>query len=331
MEEAIINEEVDEQLIKKLKSKRRIRGLLIGVNFALFSYLLYSIGTSVVDLVKSSHKIEGIVAICDKNQKDSLKIYSSFVSKKTYDCDFAIYGDYIYFTPNNFNRNNLESINNVQLVKLNSDADIVVKDSLRYKNISNSLNYGVNLFYDSTDTDTILEQGDYVFYHDYVDLKNKGETIKVVNNMDMKYEMYSLPINGKRIKTTIYSYKNNPALVMNITYVTDLPSDYYDVVIVGEHSLDYDFKDLKVLKLEEMDENKLFDINARNVIVNMTNENLEDKYKITTYTLIDDQYSKSDERVFLALAGYAKSEGYATEFNNEHYIGKMTYLIEWKN
>ena len=71
----LITEVSDEELVTKLKAKRRVRGLLIAINFVLFGYLAFNIGASIVNLIDASKRVEGLVSLKDRSPKESLEIY----------------------------------------------------------------------------------------------------------------------------------------------------------------------------------------------------------------------------------------------------------------
>ena len=179
----------EEELMTKLRAKRRFRGLLIAINFVLLGYLIYQIGSSIANLVKSAKKVEGIVAILDKSQKESLGIYDQYVKEdKVLDCDFAIYGEKIYFTKDVFNKRNLKPVDDVQILKMETDSDnTIFREALHYDNVEPSLNSGISLLYDKQNKP--LEQGDYLFYSDYVSTQDFGNVLRVKNQLDMQYEI----------------------------------------------------------------------------------------------------------------------------------------------
>ena len=65
----LITEVSDEELVTKLKAKRRVRGLLIAINFVLFGYLAFNIGASIVNLIDASKRVEGLVSLKDKSSQ----------------------------------------------------------------------------------------------------------------------------------------------------------------------------------------------------------------------------------------------------------------------
>lgn len=328
----------EEELNRKLVAKRRVRGLLIVINFVLFGYLAYQIGANVVNLIKTANQIEGVVPIINKNQKESLEIYKQYINEdKVLDGDFAIYGDKIYFTNGNFNKEDIKTVENLQLIKLEAKkSDTIIRDRLKYENIGNYLSDGVSLFLDKNGTD-FLEQGDYLFYHNYVDTSEYGEVVRVRNQLNMKYEMYSSlkTKEGLRVKTTIYAYKNNPALVMNVEYVNVLPDNYYDVVLMGNETncdvVKQQYEGLKVLVKETMTEKEMFELNANTMIKVIDEDFTNDENTIYSSSLLNDQNLNSDDPFILTNMGYALSRGYDFEFNNEHYQGKLAYIVDVKN
>lgn len=325
----------EEELMTKLRAKRRFRGLLIAINFVLLGYLIYQIGSSIANLVKSAKKVEGIVAILDKSQKESLGIYDQYVKEdKVLDCDFAIYGEKIYFTKDVFNKSDLKPVDDVQILKMETDSDnTIFREALHYDNVETSLDSGISLLYDKQNKP--LEQGDYLFYSDYVSTQDFGNVLRVKNQLDMQYEIYSKPLeNDMRIKTTIYAYKHNPALVMNVEYVTVLPDNYYDAIIIGDEDKatiwkNEHFKDLQVLIKNEMSEKEMFEVHTSEIykIVDDVEDNQE--HIIYSSSLLNDGYQNSDNRFIIQNYGYVNNDGYMSEFNNEHYAGKKAYIIEW--
>lgn len=328
----------EEEISRKLVAKRRVRGLLITINFVLFGYLAYQIGANVVNLIKTANQIEGIVPIVNKNQKESLEIYEQYINdEKVFNADFAIYGDKIYFTDGNFNKDEIKTVNNLQLIKIEAKkSDTLIRDKIKYENIGTYLSDGISLFQDKRNSD-FLEQGDYLFYHNYVDASDYGEVVKVSNQLNMKYEMYSSlkTQEGLRIKTTIYAYKNNPALVMNVEYVNVLPEDYYDVVLIGNENncnvVKEQYEGLKVLIMESLNEDEMFNLKT-NVIIKVINEdNANAENIVYSSSLINDGNLNSEDYFILANMGYAMSRGYNYEFNNEHYVGRFAYIVDVKN
>lgn len=333
----IITELEEEELTRRLKSKRRIRGLLIVINFLLLGYLVFCIGNSVLDIIESSKRVDGIVALTDRNQKDSLEIYRQYVNEdNTINCDFAIYGDEIIFTKNHFSNKNLEYFDYVQLMKIETNKKDAIKDiSLLYEFKENSY-HGNSLFYNSLNSK--LAKGDYLFFVESESISNMGKVLKVDNGLDMKYVMYSFPNEqGQRVKATLYAYSRNPALVLNIDYVTDLPENYIDVAIIGENAqyeiIKDKFNGLKVQQYATLSEEEAFALNT-NYIVKIIDDDLENPdnivYAHNLFTSNQDFKLKDDEFIY-AMSGYANSEGLPHQFMSEHFMGKRVYLIDLKN
>lgn len=335
----LITEVSDEELVTKLRAKRRIRGLLIVINFVLFGYLAFNIGSSIVDLVEASKRVDGLVSLKDKSPKESLEIYKEYIKSDddVIGGDFAIYGDNILLTKNNFDIENIDVYQNVQLAKIQENKSDLKKDiSLSYTSIDNKFTTGVNLFNDVMGNK--LQPGDYFFYIDSTDINNMGKILKVNNGLEMKYVNYSLPNEeGERVKSTIYAYKDNPALIMNIEYVYSLPDDYVDVLVIGnqEHYQLINDKiapNAKVRYEENISNEDAYLSNARTIIKIIDDDKTNvDSDIIYSYSAVDSDYSNKDNSFVLAMAGYANSKGYPYQFKSEHFVGKMTYIIDVKN
>ncbi len=335
----LITEVSDEELVTKLRAKRRIRGLLIVINFVLFGYLAFNIGSSIVDLVEASKRVDGLVSLKDKSPKESLEIYKEYIKSDddVIGGDFAIYGDNILLTKNNFDIENIDVYQNVQLAKIQENKSDLKKDiSLSYTSIDNKFTTGVNLFNDVMGNK--LQPGDYFFYIDSTDINNMGKILKVNNGLEMKYVNYSLPNEeGERVKSTIYAYKDNPALIMNIEYVYSLPDDYVDVLVIGnqEHYQLINDKiapNAKVRYEENVSDEEAYLSNARTIIKIIDDDKTNvDSDIIYSYSAVDSDYSNKDNSFVLAMAGYANSKGYPYQFKSEHFMGIMTYVIDIKN
>lgn len=344
----LITEVSDEELVTKLRAKRRIRGLLIVINFVLFGYLAFNIGSSIVDLVEASKRVDGLVSLKDKSPKESLEIYKEYIKSDddVIGGDFAIYGDNILITKNNFDIENIDVYQNVQLAKIQENkSDLKWDVSLSYTNIDAKFSSGINIFNDVMGKN--LPQGDYFFYIKTTDntsddsnvgTNNMGKILKVNNGLEMKYVNYSLPNEeGERVKSTIYAYKDNPALIMNIEYVYSLPDDYVDVLVIGnqEHYQLINDKiapNSKVRYEEKVSDEEAYLSNARTIIKIIDDDKTNvDSDIIYSYSAVDSDYSNKDNSFVLAMAGYANSKGYPYQFKSEHFMGIMTYVIDIKN
>ena len=336
----LITEVSDEELVTKLKAKRRVRGLLIAINFVLFGYLAFNIGASIVGLGDASKRVEGLVPLKDKSPKESLEIYKQYIKsdEDVIGGDFAIYGDYILFTKGNFDIDNLDLYENVQLAKVQENKNNLVKDiSLNYVGINQYFNTGVNMFYDNSKN--ALPLGDYFFYIDSVGINDMGKILKINNGLEMEYVNYSLPDkDGRRVKSTIYAYKDNPAFLMNIDYVYGLPEGYVDALVIGSDE-DYQKVNTKIsellpnAKIERLDSasyNQAYEYNARTIIKLVDEDTTNNEDISYTWSKFENTGGKDDDFI-LAMAGYANSKGYPYQFKSEHFVGKMTYIIDVKN
>ena len=84
----------EELLNKKIRQKRRIRGVLIIVNALLIAYAGYLGVTSIVDAVKNNQeKEEGeIITLLDNSPSKSLELYNEYITGKVEMVDIATYG-----------------------------------------------------------------------------------------------------------------------------------------------------------------------------------------------------------------------------------------------
>lgn len=338
----LITEVSDEELVTKLKAKRRVRGLLIAINFVLFGYLAFNIGASIVNLIDASKRVEGLVSLKDKSPKESLEIYKQYIKSDddVISGDFAIYGDHILFTKSNFDIDNLDLYENVQLVRVQENkSNLQLERSLRYEGIDQYFNTGVNIFYDKSGN--ALQLGDYFFYPecDEFNINKMGKILKINNGLEMKYVNYSLPDEeGQRIKSTIYAYKDNPAFIMNIEYVYGLPEGYVDALVIGSDE-DYQKVNTKIselvpnAKIERLDSasyDQAYEYNAKTIIKLVDEDTTNNENVSYTWSKFENN-GETDDDFILAMAGYANSKGYPTQFKSEHFVGKMTYIIDVKN
>ena len=81
----------EELLNKKIRQKRRIRGVLIIVNALLIAYASYLSVVSIIDLVKENkEKDQGdVITLLDKSVDQSLELYDEYISNKVDVVDVA--------------------------------------------------------------------------------------------------------------------------------------------------------------------------------------------------------------------------------------------------
>lgn len=228
----ILNEEEESKLKIRLRSQRHIRTLLIIINLLLAGYLVYFIGDSISDKVNGTD--ENIVTLNDLTINESKKkyeeIFDLIVESDEGDTiedkyekgsitfgDYIVYGQYLHFSKDQFLLPEYQALENISSV-------LVEEEPLAFtlQTIGTSLNEGIDL--------SLLDEGDYMFSYG---IGNDAKFIKVVLGKENYQEtIYTLPnIDGVRKAVTLYAYPNNPAFVVKVRDIKELPNDAYDVVI----------------------------------------------------------------------------------------------------
>ncbi len=328
----LITDEQELEFQRKISAKRRFRGLLIVVNLVLASYLIYAVGTSIYELITDTNKSKDMVTLCGKSETKSQAIYDKYV-KDTVNGDFAVYGDQLHLTTENYSIGGNINFENVHLVNVCSTGN-ATEAKHHYQEHGDYLNKGISLFKDnSSQVQRELSEGDYIFYKDYhMGSTVDGVAIKVDAREKIEQVFYSKPIEGeKRIKTTILAYPKNPALVMKVEKVNANVENYFDAVIAGDLAVATPLKTklekdgLKVDVMETTNLVSLYDLNTSNVI-KLTASNLE---KVSVSSRVDSDFSKSNDLIFSQLGAYAFSTGDIREFYSEHKAGKMVYDVSY--
>lgn len=227
----ILNEEEESKLKIRLRSQRHIRTLLIIINLLLAGYLVYFIGDSISDKVNGTD--ENIVTLNDLTINESKKKYEemfdSLINEEINSAeekfaqysitfgDYIVYGQYLHFSKDQFLLPEYQALENISSV-------LVEEEPLAFtlQTIGTSLNEGIDL--------SLLAEGDYMFSYG---IGNDAKFIKVVLGKENYQEtIYTLPnIDGVRKAVTLYAYPNNPAFVVKVREIKELPNDAYDVVI----------------------------------------------------------------------------------------------------
>ena len=220
----------EEELKKKINQKRRIRGVLIAVNALLISYTGFLAVSSIVDLVNKNNgtNIGDIITVLDKTENESKKIYDSFAHEKADIIDVATYGKYLLTSKSKITYELDKYTDSVRLVNLK---DAIGSNSIKSESISlgNKFNEQIDLF--------SLTNGDYII-HDALRASN-FVTFHYTGVDYFSETIYSFPDKeGKRTKITLKGKDSSPALIVNVTTQVDLPSSYYDIVIIKDPKFD---------------------------------------------------------------------------------------------
>lgn len=236
MEEDLNKEKIDEDnLAKKVRSKKRIRGLLIFINVVLASYLVFEASMKIYNFASSLNNKEDIILLNNKNREESLKIYDQFLIKNNdqyinYEIyDIGIYGGYLHLSYTNMDNHFYQLKNNITSL-INVTNNIYQNTFFNEETDENYLNTGINL--------TKLENGDYILVNEYItsdDENNKHIALKLNNINDYEKTIYTLPNeNGERKKIVIKNKYSSPCLVISVSNINSLPQNYYDFALIGE-------------------------------------------------------------------------------------------------
>lgn len=225
-----LDEVKDELAItKKINQKRRVRGVLIVVNALLLAYTGYLGVSSIIDLVnRNSNSHPGdIITVLNKSETDSKKIYDEYAPTSIGVLDVATYGKYLLTSKTRVTHEMNLVTDSVRL--LNLDVAISAKE-YKYDSVelSNYLNEQIDLF--------SLSKGDYIIH----DAKNASSytTFHYTGESYFSETLYSFPNEeGRRKKIVIKGKASSPALVINVSTVVDLPSSYFDIVIVKNKNI----------------------------------------------------------------------------------------------
>ena len=213
----LIDEQEEEQLKTRMRSRRHIRAVLIVLNLLLIGYLLYFVSDVIIDYVHRNDN--DIVNICGLSRNASLKRYDELIQGKTKVIgDYAVYGNYLHLSESSFELNTYTPMSNLWLKRADTGAEIAVGT------LGKNMNEGID-FSNLLDGDFLLSQGS----------GNDKYVLKVVLGKDRWEDtIYSLPNEeGNRKKIDIYAHPDNPAFVIKVETVKKLPKDYYDLLLIG--------------------------------------------------------------------------------------------------
>lgn len=220
----------EELLNKKIRQKRRIRGVLIIVNALLIAYASYLSVVSIIDLVKENkEKDQGdVITLLDKTVDQSLELYDEYISNKVDVVDVAIYGNYLLTSSSRVTHNSFESQGAVTLVKVVGEGSPNFNEPKLTYTLNNCISSQIDLF--------SLEQGDYLICKDYDVTKPNIKNVYHYTGEEMlKETIYSLPeSDGTRKKIEIKGKNSSPALVISVTNVSACPESYHDFIILNQ-------------------------------------------------------------------------------------------------
>ena len=106
-----------EEIDRKYKAKKRIRGLLIGINVVLIGYLVFDIGSLIFEKVSLNTHDDSYISLYNTSKRDSEKMYDTYLLKDekgdyivTELYDYGIYGDYLHLSKNRITPSNYSSV-----------------------------------------------------------------------------------------------------------------------------------------------------------------------------------------------------------------------------
>lgn len=221
----------EETLNKKIRQKRRIRGVLIIVNALLIAYAGYLSVAAIVDAVKDNKQKEqgDIITLLNKTTNKSLELYDEYITESTNIVDVATYGNYLLASTSRVTHNSFINKGNATLFQVVEKNPIFGEPGLVYT-LNDSISSQIDLF--------SLEEGDYLVYHNFDTSKpNIRNAYHYTGNTLFEETLYSLPLeDGTRTKITIKGKESSPALVISVTNVSAAPENYYDFVILNTAS-----------------------------------------------------------------------------------------------
>ncbi len=227
--------QLEEETKKKIRQKKRVRGVLVAVNLLLVSYFGYLAVAGIVEAVQSSINASesDTLLLQGKNKSDSLALYEAHLENKGVDiADFATYGKYLLTSQSRVTSTNINYSSEVVLSDISSNPYTFRKVENTYKGsaaLGDKLNEQVDLFK--------LDAGDYVLYDSISDGNQKGTAYHYTGENLRSETLYSFPnIEGYRKKITLKGKASSPAFLVSVERVSYLPTDYYDLVVIGDHT-----------------------------------------------------------------------------------------------
>ena len=234
MIEEVKTPEQEDDVVRKAKSKKRIRGLLIVINALLASYLTFEITAKIINSVNHYINADGeIILLNDKNAEESMEVYNKYVLKDEVSSvyDYGIYGYSLHLSSSRIDVNNYSSFDTLAVRNISSSK--AFNSSMNKVIEGNYLNGGIDLSQLEVGEHLVL---DTVLTADVHHLAHKG--VKVRSEEGMNKTLYTLPDSqNQRKRIKVRSKESSPCLVISVDLVPSIPTDYYDIVLFGEEEL----------------------------------------------------------------------------------------------
>lgn len=305
----------EEELKRKLRQKKRIRGCLILANALLLAYFSYLLVDTIVKKVSEKQQIinSEIIQLNGKSSSKSKEIYEERISNTIDVNDFAIYGKYLLTSSSRVSYSSLNYKNNIWLVDLLKNP-FVIDSSLKYT-LGTKLDEQVDLF--------TLEDGDYMICDSVDTYQSKGVCYHYTGDELLETTIYTFPDeNNHRRKITIKGKASSPAIVISVEKINLLPTNHFDFVVIGEKD-DFDiFKNTtyQVKYVNTLKEAYL--TNASYAISVSENEGIYTSNYVKENTLKPSKISSSvydsldEDNAIRELGGYVFNAGYGVSIED---------------
>mgnify|MGYP001025727495 CR=1 FL=1 len=217
----------EENLKKKLRQKKRIRGVLIVINALLLCYFSYLVIDTIVRYAVEKNRVVNseIIALNGRSSSKSMALYEEHISGKVDVADFALYGKYLLTDDTRVDGENMHYESAVWLVDLLS-SPFLVSDSLKFT-LGEKLDQQIDLF--------ALDEGDYMLCRSFDIAESKGVCYRFTGEKLTETTVYSFPdADNHRKKITVKGKASSPALIVSVENVNLLPNGYYDFVVMGK-------------------------------------------------------------------------------------------------
>lgn len=232
-------EKESEEIERKYKAKKRVRGLLIGINVVLVGYLVFNVGYLISEKISLNNRDSSYISLYNTSKRDSQKMYDTYLisDEKGYITtdlfDYGLYGDYLHLSSNRITPSNFSSIDSTYIRRVK-----YFKEKLDVAYDSNN-NFLFNKAYlDGGLKLSLLEDGEYFLFDDYVMETNYSDrhcAFKIRSAEMIQKTIYTLPDNnGLRKKVEVKSVDTSPCLVISVDEVETIESNYYDFVFIGD-------------------------------------------------------------------------------------------------
>ncbi len=256
-----VEENQEEELRRKVRAKKRVRGLLIAINALLACYFVFELSMKIADFVSASGTEDSdIIALNGNSRSRSIELYDRYIAKdedglyRTTDAyDFGIYGDYLHLSTHATEAGKYTSFRSLYLQNVSSGISF---DSSMNRSLNGAyLNGGIRL--------SSLEKGDYLVFDEILTEQtyaSKHRAVKIRSASGIHKTIYTLPdSSGTRKKITVKSKDSSPALVLSVSACNALPKNCYDFVLIGSASATQSFRslfsaDYKILAADSLEE-----------------------------------------------------------------------------